>query len=175
MPSRSVRDLPSRSTDQVATISNSLAFTAFIIAYRPGRWSRPLAPLMPASLCNFNPLLLTWSTRSGRAAAGDDPLTPLDSGFVFQSTSRCADWSTVARLDRATLNQADRLLAVFLFERPLPCAAAPRRSDDGWMIRKSSSFFPDLSCAVSQRGCFPRPAQVSDGRVGFLYFGKTWG
>jgi hypothetical protein len=27
--------------------------------------------------------------------------------------------------------QADRLLAVFLFGRPLPCAAAPRRSDDG--------------------------------------------
>jgi hypothetical protein len=30
-----------------------------------------------------------------------------------------------------SLNQADRLLAVFLFGRPLPCAAAPRRSDDG--------------------------------------------
>jgi hypothetical protein len=61
-------------------------------------------------------------------------------------------------------NQADRLRAVFLFGRPLPCAAAVRRSDDG-RIRKSSSFFPDLSCAVSQRGCFPRPAQVSDGRA----------
>ncbi len=74
-----------------------------------------------------------------------------------------------------SLNQADRLLAVFLFGRPLPCAAPRRvRSDDGW-IRKSSRFFPDLSCAVSQRGCFPRPAQVSDGRVGFLYFGKTCG
>jgi hypothetical protein len=71
-------------------------------------------------------------------------------------------------------NQADRLRAVFLFERPLPCAAAVRRSDDG-RIGKSSSFFSDLSCAVSQRGCFPRPAQVSDGRVGFLYFGKTCG
>src|SRR5437762_12767255 len=71
-------------------------------------------------------------------------------------------------------NQADRLLAVFLFGRPLPCAAAPRRSGDG-RIRKSSSFFPDLSSAVSQRGCFPRPAQVSDGRAGFLYFGKTRG
>jgi len=35
----------------------------------------------------------------------------------------------------------------FLFGRPLLCAAAVRRSDDGW-IRKSSSFFPDLSCAV---------------------------
>jgi len=71
-------------------------------------------------------------------------------------------------------NQADRLLAVLLFRRPLPCAAAPRRADDG-RIRKSSSFFPDLSSAVSQRGCFPRPAQVSDGRAGFLYFGKTCG
>src|SRR5712671_2863521 len=48
------------------------------------------------------------------------------------------------------------------------------RLDDG-LIRKSSSFFPDLSCRVSQWGCFPRPAQVSDGWVGFLYFGKTRG
>src|SRR5438874_1920863 len=71
-------------------------------------------------------------------------------------------------------NQADRLLAVLLFRRPLPCAAAPRRIDAG-RIRKSSSFFPDLSSAVSQRGCFPRPAQVSAGRAGFLYFGKTCG
>jgi len=42
-------------------------------------------------------------------------------------------------------------------------------------IRKSSIRFPDLSCAVSQRGFFPRPAQVSDGSAGFLYFGKTCG
>jgi hypothetical protein len=71
--------------------------------------------------------------------------------------------------------QADRLLAVLLFRRPLPCAAAvPRRIDAG-RIRKSSSFFPDLSSAVSQRGCFPRPAQVSASRAGFLYFGKTCG
>ena len=33
-------------------------------------------------------------------------------------------------------------------------------------IRKSSIRFPDLSCAVSQRGFFPRPAQVSDGSAG---------
>lgn len=71
-------------------------------------------------------------------------------------------------------NQADRLLAVLLFRRPPPCAAAPRRIDAG-PIRKSSSFFPDLSSAVSQRGCFPRPAQVSAGRTGFLYFGKPAG
>ena len=42
-------------------------------------------------------------------------------------------------------------------------------------IRKSSSFFPALSCADSQRGCFPRPAQVSDGLAGLLYFGNTCG
>ena len=42
-------------------------------------------------------------------------------------------------------------------------------------IRKSSSFFLALSCAVSQRGCFPRPAQVSDGLAGLLYFGNTCG
>jgi hypothetical protein len=33
---------------------------------------------------------------------------------------------------------------------------------------------PELAdCAVSQRGFFPRPAQVSDGFAGFLYFGNT--
>ena len=37
-------------------------------------------------------------------------------------------------------------------------------------IRKSSICFPDLSCADNQRGLFPRPAQVSDGSAGFLYF-----
>jgi hypothetical protein len=42
-------------------------------------------------------------------------------------------------------------------------------------IRKSSIRFPDLSCAVNQRGFFPRPAQVSDGFAGFLYFGNTFG
>jgi hypothetical protein len=37
MPSRSVSDRPSRSTDHVATMSNSFAFTAFIMASSPGR------------------------------------------------------------------------------------------------------------------------------------------
>ena len=48
------------------------------------------------------------------------------------------------------------------------------RPDAGW-IRKSSSFLPDLSWAVSQRGCLPLPAQVSAGWAGFLYFGNTCG
>jgi hypothetical protein len=30
-------------------------------------------------------------------------------------------------------------------------------------ILKSSIRLPDLNCATSQRGCLPRPAQVSDG------------
>jgi hypothetical protein len=42
-------------------------------------------------------------------------------------------------------------------------------------IRKSSICLPDLSCAVNQRGLFPRPVQVSDGSAGFLYFGNTFG
>jgi hypothetical protein len=49
MPSRSVSDRPSRSTDHVAIMSNSFALTAFIMASSPGRWSLPLAPLIPAS------------------------------------------------------------------------------------------------------------------------------
>ena len=31
-------------------------------------------------------------------------------------------------------------------------------------MRKSSSFFGDLSCAVKQRGCFPRPTHWRDPR-----------
>ena len=38
---------PSRSTLQAATISNSLRATACSSFSRPGRLSRPLAPLMP--------------------------------------------------------------------------------------------------------------------------------
>src|SRR5438128_6265439 len=43
------------------------------------------------------------------------------------------------------------------------------------LIRKSSIRLPDFSCAASQRGLLPRPAQVSDGRSGFRYFGTTGG
>jgi hypothetical protein len=43
------------------------------------------------------------------------------------------------------------------------------------LIRKSSNLFPDRSCTVSQRGCFPRPAHVSAGFFGFRYFGRTLG
>src|SRR3954470_23076547 len=42
------------------------------------------------------------------------------------------------------------------------------------LIKKSSSFFPDRSCAVNHRGCFPRPAQVSEGLWGFWYFGGSF-
>ena len=35
--------------DQVATMSNSLALTALSMASSPGRFSRPFAPLIPAS------------------------------------------------------------------------------------------------------------------------------
>ena len=43
------------------------------------------------------------------------------------------------------------------------------------LIRKSSIRLPDFNCAASQRGFLPRPAQVSDGRSGFRYFGTTAG
>ena len=42
-------------------------------------------------------------------------------------------------------------------------------------IRKSSSRFPRSSCAVSHRGCLPRPDHVSNGGDKFRYFGKTVG
>ena len=42
-------------------------------------------------------------------------------------------------------------------------------------IRKSSIRLPDFNFAASQRGVFPRPAQVSDGRSGFRNFGTTAG
>jgi hypothetical protein len=53
-------------------------------------------------------------------------------------------------------------------------AARLARPDDG-AIRKSASFLPVLSCAVSQRGRLPRPDQVSAGSAGFRYFGNTLG
>jgi hypothetical protein len=43
------------------------------------------------------------------------------------------------------------------------------------LIRKSSIRLPDFNLATSQRGVFPRPAQVSDGRSGFRNFGTTVG
>jgi hypothetical protein len=42
-------------------------------------------------------------------------------------------------------------------------------------IRNSSSFLPDRSWALSQPGCLPRPAHVSEGWLGFRYFGYTGG
>ena len=50
-----------------------------------------------------------------------------------------------------------------------------RAAQIAWRIRKSSILFPEFSCAVNQRGCLPRPAQVSNGRAGFWNFGKTFG
>jgi hypothetical protein len=75
-------------------------------------------------------------------------------------------------LANALADQADRLRLFVLVAATLRVA---RLIDIGRAIRKSSSFFPDLSSAVSQRGCLPRPDQVSDGWAGFLYFGKTCG
>ena len=40
---------------------------------------------------------------------------------------------------------------------------------------ESPSLLPDRSCAVSQRGCLPRPDQVSAGFFGFRYLGRTFG
>lgn len=42
-------------------------------------------------------------------------------------------------------------------------------------ISKSSSFDPDRSAATNQRGCLPRPDQVSDGADGLKYLGSTFG
>jgi hypothetical protein len=42
-------------------------------------------------------------------------------------------------------------------------------------IRKSSSFDPDRSAATNQRGCLPRPDQVSVGADGLKYLGRTFG
>jgi len=44
-----------------------------------------------------------------------------------------------------------------------------------FLIAKSSIRRPDFRCATNQCGCLPRPAQVSEGRSGFRYFGKTGG
>jgi len=44
-----------------------------------------------------------------------------------------------------------------------------------FLIAKSSIRRPDFRCATNQCGCLPRQAQVSEGRSGFRYFGKTGG
>src|SRR5262249_46795578 len=48
----------------------------------------------------------------------------------------------------------------------------PRRFRADLSIRKSSSFFPPLIAATSQRGLAPRPAQVSP--EGLRYLGRTF-
>jgi hypothetical protein len=118
------------------------------------------------------------TAKGGQIIVSVDHAAGQDRRMTGRSPTHCLTrapscWRTM-HLAQVRQNQADRLLAVLLFRRPPRCAAAPRRIDAG-RIRKSSSFFPDLSSAVSQRGCFPRPAQVSAGRAGFLYFGKTCG
>src|SRR5690606_17878519 len=59
--------------------------------------------------------------------------------------------------------QERRLLPAFL--------SAP--GSDHFLIRKSSTFLPFLVSAASQRGCLPRPVQVSLGLAGLRYFGAT--
>src|SRR5262249_31974514 len=50
MATKSCSDRPNRSTDHAATRSTPRRATAFNMASRPGRLSRPLAPLMLSSL-----------------------------------------------------------------------------------------------------------------------------
>jgi hypothetical protein len=83
-----------------------------------------------------------------------------------ESTPRAAQASTTICPEIAAVEAAEKNAAAL----KLQVAYAAAKT-----IRKSSIRFPDLSCAVSQRGFFPRPAQVSDGFAGFLYFGNTFG
>src|SRR5438876_12249290 len=48
-------------------------------------------------------------------------------------------------------------------------------ADFNYLINKSWSCFPELSCSCTQRGCLPLPDHVSDGSFGLRYFGKTDG
>src|SRR3546814_10515847 len=49
----------------------------------------------------------------------------------------------------------------------------PGIGPDHFLIRKSSTFLPFLVSAAIQRGCLPRPVQVSLGLAGLRYFGAT--
>src|SRR5690606_10635995 len=51
--------------------------------------------------------------------------------------------------------------------------AFPGSAVDHFLIRKSSTFLPFLVSAAIQRGCLPRPVQVSFGLAGLRYFGAT--
>ena len=98
-----------------------------------------------------------------KAAHPVSAIKPRANTGVINSTN----WTTKTSRSRPAPNQALSFDDHYLAERRA-------RPDPGW-IRKSSSFFPDLSWAVSQRGCLPLPAQVSAGWAGFLYFGNTCG
>jgi len=49
------------------------------------------------------------------------------------------------------------------FELPERRLMAAYRLLAAFLILKSSIRLPDRNCSTSQRGCLPRPAQVSDG------------
>ena len=50
VPSRSMSERPSRSMARAITTSKVRRPASFTMRSRPGRWVRPLAPLMPASV-----------------------------------------------------------------------------------------------------------------------------
>src|SRR5690606_29116586 len=58
-------------------------------------------------------------------------------------------------------------------EREGPVSGAPSPSPY-FLIRKSSGFLPFFTSAAIQRGCLPRPVQVSSGLAGLRYFGATF-
>src|SRR5690606_24103173 len=72
---------------------------------------------------------------------------------------------------------ADRQPAAAGAARPLTWRSLrPQAEGDPvpyFLIRKSSGFLPFLTSAAIQRGCLPRPVQVSSGLAGLRYFGAT--
>src|SRR5690606_3877827 len=73
---------------------------------------------------------------------------------------------------------ADRQPAAAGAARPLTWRSLrPQAEGDPvpyFLIRKSSGFLPFLTSAAIQRGCLPRPVQVSSGLAGVRYFGATF-
>ena len=110
-------------------------------------------------MASHKPMLITTTTKlldAIRVIHDFDPHPAADNAAGFMETSGCEP----LRLPKGAYVRWRRGLS-------LPASGFP--------ITNSSILCPVLRAAVSQRGCFPRPDQVSDGSSGFRYLGNTRG
>jgi hypothetical protein len=112
---------------------------------------------------------MTQSHR-GRQRAFDEPI-PLPRGRQLVTLKDTENYiTTLPEAEHAAAEWQSAMQALILPIESVIIVAQCIRA-----IRRSSTFFPDLSCVCTQCGCFPRPDQVSAGLSGLRYFGWTFG